>query len=629
MSRSSGKKLILNVDDDEAGRYAVTRLLRLANFDVMEAANGTDGLKIAAEECPDLVLLDVRLPDIDGFEVCRRLKAEPKTRLIPVIHMTASFLDPKFQARGLDEGADGYLLEPVDSAVLIASVNSMLRLRDAEREVRNYANAWQSTFDSMQEGIAVLDSDARVLQANKSFRSLFPGTSDGHAGITQPSSHGSLKELVGEVEKRGEQRKWETTRGTSSFAISLDPIQAPSGDRGVICVVRDVTERNRMEENLRFTQKLESVGLLAGGIAHDFNNLLTGILGNASLAIEAHELPEKLRPMLEEVVLSSERAAALTRQLLAYAGKGRFFDEPVDLSKMVRETLRLVRSGLISIDLKLTLDQALPSIRADSSQIQQLMMNLIINASEAIGMNEGSISITTRELRLDAAEAATGFPNYSLEAGRYVSLEVEDSGIGMDAATLPRIFDPFFTTKFIGRGLGLSAALGIVQGHKGAIRVSSIVGKGSSFQVVFPVGEVTEPKVSVPPSSPQTEAATILVIEDEESVSRMMKTVLESDGHSVFIATNGCEAMKVFENFNHEFDLVTVDLTMPRMGGEETIRALRLADPDVKIVVCTGHSESEAARISGWGILGVIAKPFGGAFLRAEVRKYLDEAKVS
>jgi two-component system, cell cycle sensor histidine kinase and response regulator CckA len=625
MLRSPGKRLILNVDDDEAGRYAVSRVLKQANFDVLEAANGADGLRLAAEHSPDLVLLDVRLPDIDGFEVCRRLKLKQETQTIPVVHMTASFLDSTFQARGLEGGADAYLLEPVDPAVLIASVNSMLRIRDAERDVRNYANAWQSTFDSMREGIAVLDSDATIVQANRSFRELFPESSRQVAGIPGPSSHFSLNEVVRSVEKSGRHAKWEMTRERSTFAISLDPIQTPSGKQGVICVVRDVTERNQLEENLRFTQKLEGVGLLAGGIAHDFNNLLTGILGNASLALDAYELPLSLRPMLQEVVVASERAAGLTRQLLAYAGKGRFFEEPMDLSKMVRETLQLVHSNLVMANVKLNLDRSLPPILADTTQIQQLLMNMIINASEAIGPKGGSISITTQVVKLDASEAATGFPNYSLDPGPYVSVAIEDSGVGMDASTLDRIFDPFFTTKFFGRGLGLSATLGIVQGHRGAIRVSSKVGQGSRFQVVFPVSTV--PEVRLSPAAPvhAVRPAAILVIEDEDSVSRMMKLALEADGHSVCIAGNGRDGLRMFES-NTKFDLVTVDLTMPVMDGEETIQALQSVDPNVRIVVCTGHAESEAAKLGRLGIAGVIVKPFAGSALKSEVRKYLSDA---
>ena len=303
------KRLVLNVDCDEARRGATSGVLRQADFDVGEARTGSEALQLAAGEQPDLILLDVHLPDIEGFEVCRRLKSRPETSLIPVLYLAACPLDSSQQPRVLDFGADGYLTEPFDPGLLVASVKSMLRMRDAEREVRRYAKAWQGC----------------VIQANARFRVHF---SDGalERMIAYESPPIALKDIIGRGEKSGRHVKWEVTQGEASLEISLNGIQDSSETRGVICIVRDVTERNRIEENLRFTQKLESVGLLAGGIAHDFNNLLTGILGNASLALDEPGLPSGLRPMLQQVVTSSERAADLTRQLLAYAGKGRFHE---------------------------------------------------------------------------------------------------------------------------------------------------------------------------------------------------------------------------------------------------------------------------------------------------------------
>jgi DNA-binding response OmpR family regulator len=614
------KRLVLNVDCDEARRGATSGVLRQADFDVGEARTGSEALQLAAGEQPDLILLDVHLPDIEGFEVCRRLKSRPETSLIPVLYLAACPLDSSQQPRVLDFGADGYLTEPFDPGLLVASVKSMLRMRDAEREVRRYAKAWQSTFDSIQDGIAVLDSQGCVIQANARFRVHF---SDGalERMIAYESPPIALKDIIGRVEKSGRHVKWEVTQGEASLEISLNGIQDSSETRGVICIVRDVTERNRIEENLRFTQKLESVGLLAGGIAHDFNNLLTGILGNASLALDEPGLPSGLRPMLQQVVTSSERAADLTRQLLAYAGKGRFHEEPVDISTMVRETLSLIRTNLAPNEVKLALDPALPLIRADATQMRQLLMNLILNASEAIGQKSGLISIRTAVTDL-GEDSLRLFPNYSLETGKYVSVEVLDSGSGMDAATLKRIFDPFFTTKFLGRGLGLSATLGIVRSHRGAIRVVSEPEKGSLFHVVLPVIEAKDETQAPPDSEPDPITARILIVEDEESVRSMMRSVLERDGHAVLSAVNGFDGIQVYRAAKGTIDLVIVDLTMPVMSGEETIEGLIALDPAVSIVVCTGHSTSDAAKFSA-GILGVIGKPFRGSVLRSEVRKYL------
>jgi signal transduction histidine kinase len=252
--------------------------------------------------------------------------------------------------------------------------------------------------------------------------------------------------------------------------------------------MRDITDRRRFERHLQHTQKLESLGLLAGGIAHDFNNLLTGIMGNASLGLT--ELPDSapIRRNLREIVSASERAADLTRQLLAYAGKGRFVLERIDLSQLVREIEPLIRTSIPKmVDIQLDLGAGLPSVEADPGQIQQLVMNLIINGAEAIGeANPGAVVIRTETRDLDAEEIRREFPNDPLSPGSYVGLEVRDTGSGMDEATRNKIFDPFFTTKFQGRGLGLAAVSGIVRAQKGAIRVYSSPGRGSSFQVLFP-----------------------------------------------------------------------------------------------------------------------------------------------
>jgi signal transduction histidine kinase/ActR/RegA family two-component response regulator len=495
-------------------------------------------------------------------------------------------------------------------------------MRDAEREVHKYAQAWQSTFDSIHDGIAVLDSEGAVVQANSRFRTLFDDETFAQVSDGQSFPPLPLSEIVKRVSHNGHRAKWEISHKESALEVSLNAIEDNSETRGAICVVRDVTERNRIEESLRFTQKLESIGVLAGGIAHDFNNLLTGILGNASLALDEPNLPEGLRPMLQQVVTSSERAADLTRQLLAYAGKGRLQEEPVDVSAIVGETLSLIKTNLVAHQVKLKLNPALPLIRADATQLRQLLMNLILNASEAMGQGNGVISITTSILKLDEHSLRL-FPKYSLETGTFVSVEVEDSGAGMDEATLERIFDPFFTTKFLGRGLGLSATLGIVRSHKGAIRVVSAPGRGSLFHVVLPTSDVQLENPKAPPSDPAAIAGKILIVEDEESVRTIMQSVLERDGHTVMMAVNGFDALQIYKKNKGSVDLVILDLTMPVMSGEETIEGLMALDPRVNIILCTGHSKSEATKLADSGTFGVLAKPFRGSSLRAEVRRHL------
>ncbi|MDQ2670203.1 MAG: ATP-binding protein, partial [Gemmatimonadota bacterium] len=277
--------------------------------------------------------------------------------------------------------------------------------------------------------------------------------------------------------------------GHRDLDIRAEPLRDASGEIvGITCAAVDVTDRRRAEEALRHTQKLESLGVLAGGIAHDFNNLLTGILGNASLALNAlssDDPPQVAAPLLNDVIRASERAADLTRQLLAYAGKGQFVVEPVDLGASVAELLPLLSASIPrNVELRLEHGEDLPRIEADPTQLNQLVMNLVINGAEAIGADGGNV--TVRVGRTQVAEPEAGPDGAEVEPGTYVALEVRDSGCGMPPETLDRIFDPFFSTKFLGRGLGLAAVQGIVRAHRGTIRVTSTPDEGTTFVVLLP-----------------------------------------------------------------------------------------------------------------------------------------------
>lgn len=293
----------------------------------------------------------------------------------------------------------------------------------------------------------------------------------------------------------------------------------PAAEGVGMVLALDLAALNRLEEKLRHTAKLESLGILAGGIAHDFNNLLTGILGNASLALEQAAAGSNLAELLRSVIHAGECAAALANQMLAYSGRGKFRQEPVDLSALVAETLALIESALgRAVRLNLDIDPALPPVIADPSQLQQIVMNLAINAAEA-GDNKGAISVRTGTAELDGQRYANDVvPGTAAPAGRYVFLEVRDSGGGMEPATLQQIFDPFFTTKSAGRGLGLAAVLGIVRSHRGAIRVTSSPGHGTTFAVYLPTsGDApTDPDTDKPYG--HVSSGIVLVVDDELNV---------------------------------------------------------------------------------------------------------------
>jgi len=413
-------------------------------------------------------------------------------------------------------------------------------------------------------------------------------------------------------------------------SLTISPIRDRSGK--VISVShsgRDISERKRVEENLQQTQKLESLGILAGGIAHDFNNLLTGILGNASLI--ADELPREspVRRLAESVIQAADRAAHLTRQMLAYSGRGRFLIQAMDCSQQVREITALIAASIPkNVQVRLALEPGLPSIEADTGQFQQLIMNLVINGAEAVGGGNGTVTISTGLTDVSAQYIAGMTYAADLKPGRYVSIEVRDTGCGMDAATLARIFDPFFTTKFTGRGLGLAAVLGIVRGHRGAVNVRSAPGRGTTFQVLFPVAVAEKPEVKALPAVPAVDGGnTILVVDDEELVLRAAQVALERYGYRVVVAADGQQAVEVTGKLANQISAVLLDMTMPGLTGEQTFAQMLEMMPDLPVIVSSGFSEAEAMARFGKGIAGFVQKPYTAAMLALKVAEVMASRK--
>ncbi len=386
-------------------------------------------------------------------------------------------------------------------------------------------------------------------------------------------------------------------------------------------------ERQRLEDRMREVQKLESLGVLAGGIAHDFNNLLMAILGNADLALHALAPESRARPNVEEIERASKRAADLCRQMLAYSGKGRFVVGRFDLSEIVREMARILEISISKMaTLRYALAADLPPVRVDVTQMRQVVMNLITNASEALGVAAGAISVSTGVAECDRDCLSDSYLDDNLPGGRYVFLEVSDTGCGMDGDTRRRIFDPFFTTKFAGRGLGLAAVLGIVRGHKGAIKVSSEPGKGASFRILLPAAEWApgdrEPAAEAAPRPPG--GGTVLLVDDDAHVRSVGSEMLEMLRFKVLTATNGREGVELFRARGDEIALVILDLTMPEMSGEEAFRAIRGHRCGVHVLLSSGYGEQDAcSRFAAAGVSGFIQKPYTVAMLREALGRIL------
>ncbi len=411
---------------------------------------------------------------------------------------------------------------------------------------------------------------------------------------------------------------------------SISPMFDGNGDIiGFTSVQHDITEQKEQRNKLEHIQRLESLGVLAGGIAHDFNNLLTAIMGNAALAKMKLDHLSPATPLLSNIEQASDRAAALCKQMLAYSGKGKFIVEPVNLTSMVREMMNLLE---VSIDknvvMRLDLSEQLLPIEADVAQMQQVIMNLVINASEAIDKHSGTLTIYTGVVDIDDAYIQTTYADSDLKAGRYVVLEVSDTGCGMDEETQKKLFDPFFTTKFTGRGLGMSAILGIIRGHHGGIKVYSELGKGTSFKILFPCSDVLEVETTAGSqlAPQQQEQGTILIIDDEETIRATASMMLESFGFSVLTAQDGEVGVEVFREHQNEISAVLLDMTMPKMNGEECFRELRNLDPSVIVILSSGYNEQDATnRFAGKGLAGFIQKPYLPMALRDMFFKALNQ----
>ena len=379
-------------------------------------------------------------------------------------------------------------------------------------------------------------------------------------------------------------------------------------------------ERSRRLVELRETQKRESLGVLAGGIAHDFNNLLVAILGNASIALADIEAQHPSRAAIEDVEKAAHRAAELTRQLLAYAGRGHFVVEKLDLAAQVQEMTNELRSALSpKATLRLEFGRDLPAIEGDAAQLRQVVMNLLTNASDALGDAEGTITV-----KMDARAIAGGLDAFpTLTDGTYVCLEVSDTGHGMDTAVKARIFEPFFTTKFTGRGLGLAAAKGIIEGHGGTITVRSEPEHGATFTVYFPA--LAEQAPAPPLVMRKTPVGTcVLVVDDEPLVRRAARTMLERQGVEVLEAADGEQALEIYKQNRDRVRAVLLDLAMPRMDGQETLRRLRASPSSVPVLLMSGYDENNVTGGElGRGAAGFLQKPFRAADLARGLEQVL------
>jgi len=473
---------------------------------------------------------------------------------------------------------------------------SLARSREAIREAQRIGHFGDLTID-LASGRMVWSEQTYLLYDWPI--SIVPPTVDDFVEWHLPPNRIRLEQaLVGRLNMQSElEVEVDLPSGRRAFhRFLLSRVHSTSIETKITGTVQDVTERRRTEDALRQTQRLESLGLLAGGIAHDFNNLLAAMLANVSLIDRKLPADSPVRPALASMDGIVQRAADLTRQILAYAGRASVREELVPIDALVRDMTGLLAAAIPrEVNVMLELESGDQAIHGDPAQLQQVVMNLVTNAVDAIGGRRGHVRVRSHLEFITAANVLRRFPEQGVSEGRFIVLEVEDSGAGMAPETIARIFDPFFTTKKTGRGLGLSAVRGILRSHGAGFEIDSTIGHGTRFRIAFPIREPAT--TYVPLLDSENDAAVrgsglVLIAEDEDDVREASANALREAGFEVVVARDGIEAIERIQAEGTRLRAVVSDLRMPRMSGHELYEALRRDHPTLPFVLCTGFGDS-------------------------------------
>jgi PAS domain S-box-containing protein len=640
---------VLVVDDEPDNLRLISGILQEAGFKVRGAISGELALQAVARRNPDLILLDILMPGLDGYGVCAALREDPASRNTPIVFLTqlsgTEDLMRAFRAGGVD-----YLVKPVRRSELVVRVNTHLRLRRMQRaletmvavraaQMRDGEKRYRRIFESMDEGYMLSDLEGKILSVNPATVRLLkwgrPGDLEGRSAIDQVHVHPSDGErlkamLMRDGSVAGYVTQFKRRDGVRievecNLHLLRDASGAPNGVEGTF---RDITDRLRLEQQSRHAQRMEAIGTLAGGLAHDINNILAPMLMATTLLKD--RLPDEHdREVLQVIENGARRGAGIVRQLLTFArgGEGpRTSVQPRDILKemlaIMRETFprNIVIEGRCPSDLR--------TVLADGTQLHQVIMNLCVNARDAMP-GGGTLTLTAANVDLDEAFVRGHEP---AAPGPHVVLAVEDTGQGIPPDVIERMFDPFFTTKNAGRGtgLGLSTASGIVRAHGGFMSVRSEVGRGSVFEVYLPASavaaEVALAGVATHGKETGGHHELILVVDDEELICEMLRRTLTRRGYRVIVAPDGEAAIRAFQESHGEIRIVVTDVMMPGMDGYAVIRALRAIDPVVKIVASSGLADIEGrGELTGLGVRAVLEKPFTPASLFETVERVLAE----
>jgi PAS domain S-box-containing protein len=641
---------LLIVDDNVATRYALRRRLENHGYRVLEAGTGGDGLALIASEPIDALILDVNLPDMSGFDIVRSLRAHAATALLPVIHVSAASIQTGDIITGLNAGADAYLIHPVDPDVLLATLRTLLRVRDTENALRESEARFREIFVNVSAPIAVLDAELNVHECNHAFSQLVQDNLDPRT--LRECFAGEQDEVIAQLRQRlavgerwqgtlnmrvqGENREteWQVSPYRTpqlSLVFIEDVTEHRHRERAHLArlddattqLAREVAERARTEAQLLQAQKMDALGKLTGGIAHDFNNMLTGIITSLELIQKrvADQRLDKVQFYSEAALHSAMSAAALTHRLLAFARQQPLDTRPVDINHHVRSLEELLVRTIgerISLRLELTNKPAIALV--DPIQLESAVLNLVINARDALPQG-GNIWVTTY------AASSHGDPN--LADGAYVALAVRDDGVGIEHSVINKVFDPFFTTKPLGQGtgLGLSTIYGLARQSGGDVHIRSAARRGTEVTMLLPAtADAATAKVLELPVDHDGAGEHVLVVEDMPSVRMFVTEVLEDAGYRCSQAGDVDSALACLQA-DPSINLLLTDVGMPAMSGRELADVARGWRKDLPILFMTGYAEMAINRqdFLAHG-MDLLAKPFHISDLLDKVRRGLDGA---
>jgi PAS domain S-box-containing protein len=637
---------ILIVDDDEGQRSTLTDILEASSYEVASAGSGAEGIRLAEQNDFDLLIVDLRLPDMSGLEVLERVEAVRPSSEALMITGHASF---ESAAQAVRASTVGYLTKPVDIDTLLTIIKGVARRRALERENRELQRRiskakqeWEKTFDAIADPIALADRSGRILRVNRAFEERFDSFEHVLGKQTAEVVFGpeaqTLAECVRQAASSGFPLQEETAQLTipGVHEVWCYPLELAEG-AGVILILREKTEqrraeadRRRLEKQMQKIQRLESVGRLAGGIAHDFNNLLTVITGNLDLIEE--DLAEDQDPenFVGAARAAARRAAELVSQLVTFSHQQSAEQGGLSLNQLLSEVeALLVRTLGEDVELRTVPASDLWFVSADVGQLTQVLLNLAANARDAMP-DGGLLTIETRNQRLQNEELRA-FPE--LAEGDYVVLVVTDTGIGMTEKVRAHAFEPFFTTKEVGKGtgLGLATCYGVAARSGGCVRVESEPNEGASFSIYLPrAGTLGEPASGQSGGDEEVRGhETILLVEDDDAVRATVAPGLRSLGYDVLEARNGAEAIRMVESTD-PVDVMVTDIVMPAINGFELAQRVHEAHPQIEILLVSGYPSDSIDRRKGFSDeFAWLMKPYSTASLASEVRRLLDLDKAS